>query len=146
MASESQITIDIRPVVSVYATYRRLSYKPWYAIAEFVDNSTQSYYDHRAELIGTYKLDGGPGNLRVEVAYDSERNALTIVDNAHGMEMEELTRAVVLDRPPPDPTGRCEYGMGLKTAACWFGTTWTIRTTKLGSETSTRLVYMYRSL
>ena len=68
------------------------------------------------------------------MAYDSEKNALTIVDNAHGMEMEELTRAVVLDRPPPDPTGRCEYGMGLKTAACWFGTTWTIRTSKLGSN------------
>ena len=68
------------------------------------------------------------------MAYDSERNALTIVDDAHGMELEELTRAVVLDRPPPDPTGRCEYGMGLKTAACWFGTTWTIRTSKLGSN------------
>ena len=134
VASESQITIAIRPAVSVYATYRRLSYQPWYAIAEFVDNSTQSYYDHRAQLIGAYKLGGGPGNLRVEVAYDSEENALTIVDNAHGMEMEELTRAVVLDRPPPDPTGRCEYGMGLKTAACWFGTTWTIRTSKLGSS------------
>ena len=134
VASENQITIDIRPAVSVYATYRRLSYQPWYAIAEFVDNSTQSYYDHRAELIGAYKLDRGPGNLRVEVAYDSEENALTVVDNAHGMEMDELTRAVVLDRPPPDPTGRCEYGMGLKTAACWFGTTWTIRTSKLGSS------------
>ena len=91
VASESQITIDIRPAVSVYATYRRLSYQPWYAIAEFVDNSTQSYYDHRAELLGAYMLDGGSGNLRVEVAYDSERNALTIVDNAHGMEIEELT-------------------------------------------------------
>ena len=134
IASESQISIDIRPAVSVYATYRRLSYQPWYAIAEFVDNSTQSYYDHRPALIGAYKLDGGPGKLRVEVAYDSHDNVLAIVDNAHGMDMEELTRAVVLDRPPPDPTGRCEYGMGLKTAACWFGTTWTIRTTKLGSS------------
>ena len=134
VAPKSQLTIDIRPTASVYATYRRLSYKPWYAIAEFVDNSTQSYYDHREELIEAYKLGGGHGNLRVEVAYDSEKNALTIVDNAHGMEMEELTRAVVLDRPPPDPSGRCEYGMGLKTAACWFGTTWTICTSKLGSK------------
>lgn len=134
VASNGQVTIDIRPAVSVYATYRRLSYKPWYAIAEFVDNSTQSYYDHRAELIEAFGQEEGPSNLRVEVAYDNERNALTIVDNAHGMEMEELTRAVVLDRPPPDPTGRCEYGMGLKTAACWFGTTWTIRTSKLGSN------------
>ena len=131
----SHLTIDIRPAVSVYATYRRLSYEPWYAIAEFVDNSTQSYYDHRAALLESYRSQGGPDNLRVEVAYDSERNALTIADNANGMEMEELTRAVVLDRPPPDPRGRCEFGMGLKTAACWFGTTWTIRTSKLGSTT-----------
>lgn len=134
IASDSQVTIDIRPASSVYATYRRLSYQPWYAIAEFVDNSTQSYYDHRAELAKVYRLEEGPGKLRVEVAYDSEQNALTIIDNAHGMDTEELTRAVVLDRPPPDPTGRCEFGMGLKTAACWFGTTWTIRTSRLGTN------------
>lgn len=134
VASDNKVTIDIRPAASVYATYRRLSYQPWYAIAEFVDNSTQNYYDHRAELVAAYKLEENSRNLRVEVAYDSEQNALTIRDNAHGMDTEELTRAVVLDRPPPDPTGRCEYGMGLKTAACWFGTTWTIRTSKLGSN------------
>ncbi len=134
VASKNHVTIDIRPTTSVYETYRRLSYKPWYAIAEFVDNSTQSYYAHRPELLSAYELDGTLNRLRVEVSYDSEQNALTIVDNAHGMEMEELTRAVVLNSPPPDRTGRCEYGMGLKTAACWFGTTWTIRTSKLGSD------------
>src|SRR3989442_11222491 len=50
------------------------------------------------------------------------------------MNVEELERAVVLDRPPPDNSGRCEYGMGLKTAACWFGRTWSIKTTRLGSR------------
>ena len=134
IASDNHISIDIRPAPSVYATYRRLSYKPWYAIAEFVDNSTQSYYDHRQELREKYRLDGEIGHLQVEVSYDSEKNTLTITDNAYGMEVEELTRAVVLDSPPPVRTGRCEYGMGLKTAACWFGTTWTIVTSKLGSD------------
>ena len=42
----NEISIDIRPQTSVYGTYRRLSYKPWFAIAEFIDNSTQSYYNH----------------------------------------------------------------------------------------------------
>ena len=134
IASDNHISIDIRPAPSVYATYRRLSYKSWYAIAEFVDNSTQSYYDHRQELREKYRLDGEIGHLQVEVSYDSEKNTLTITDNAYGMEVEELTRAVVLDSPPPVRTGRCEYGMGLKTAACWFGTTWTIVTSKLGSD------------
>lgn len=133
-ASDGRPAIDIRPAASVYATYRRLSYRPWYAIAEFVDNSTQSYYDHRVELKKAFKSAGGHGVLRIEVVYDSERNALTIVDNAYGMEIEELTRAIVLDRPPPDTSGRCEFGMGLKTAACWFGETWIIRTTRLGSS------------
>ena len=134
VASDNNRTIDIRPAVSVYATYRRLSYKPWYAIAEFVDNSTQNYFDHKVELKSAYERDKRIDRLRVEVSYDSEHNTLSIVDNAHGMEIDELTRAVVLDSPPPDISGRCEFGMGLKTAACWFGTTWTIRTSRLGSN------------
>lgn len=134
MASIASESIDIRPAVSVYATYRRLSYKPWYAIAEFVDNSTQSFYDHKEELLRAYGNDERPSHMQVSVSYDADENTLTVEDNAYGMEMEELTRAVVLDKPPPVRTGRCEFGMGLKTAACWFGTTWTIWTSKLGSD------------
>ena len=29
-------------------SYRRLAYSPWHAIAEFVDNSTQSHFDNQA--------------------------------------------------------------------------------------------------
>ena len=129
------LKVNIRPDVSVYATYRRLSYKPWYAVAEFVDNSTQNYFDYRDELLKSYKREGKNQRLRIEVDYNHEGNRLTVRDNAHGMGWEELKRAVVLDRPPPDRKGRCEFGMGLKTAACWFGNSWSIRTTRLGSRT-----------
>ncbi len=132
--STASATINIRPDVSVYATYRRLSYTPWYAIAEFVDNSTQNYYDHRKDLKEAYSREIATKKLRVEVTYDSERNTLTILDNANGMNLEELARAVVLDKPPTDRSGRCEYGMGLKTASCWFGTAWTIQTSRRGSD------------
>lgn len=138
---EKPCLIDIRPDVSVYATYRRLSYRPWYAIAEFVDNSTQNYYDHRNELVEAYKNEGGiPGKLLIEIAYDSEKSSLTISDNANGMNIEELARAVTLDKPPHDRSGRCEFGMGLKTAACWFGKSWEIDTTRLGSDKRYRVV------
>lgn len=133
-SSVSCRTINIRPDVGVYATYRRLSYRPWYAIAEFVDNSTQNYYDHRKELLEAFRKEGNPGKLRIEIAYDIEENRLTVFDNANGMNIEELTRAVVLYKPPPDTSGRCEYGMGLKTAACWFGRSWTIETKRYGSN------------
>ena len=133
MPQQKPITVNIRPTVNVYATYQRLSYRPWFAIAEFVDNSTQSYYDRRRPLLRAFKGGESPGHLRVEINYEAEDNRLTIRDNAYGMELEQLERALILNRPPPSRTGRSEFGMGLKTAACWFGRTWTIRTSQLGS-------------
>lgn len=131
-------TVNIRPTVSVYATYRRISYKPWYAIAEFVDNSTQNYYDHRTELAKHFGVQLGGQKLQVYVNYEPSKNSLIISDDANGMDLEELTRALVLDKPPPSTSGRCEFGMGLKTAACWFGSTWSIRTARLGSGVELR--------
>lgn len=130
---EEQLIIDIQPPVSVYATYRRLSYLPWYAIAEFVDNSTQNYYDHKHELKETYGKEE-TNCLRINIDYDTYENILRISDNANGMDFSELSRAVKLNVPPPNPTGRCEYGMGLKTAACWFGRKWSIETTRLRAQ------------
>ncbi|MFC2034212.1 ATP-binding protein [Chloroflexota bacterium] len=136
----SGFLVNIRPSVSVYSTYRRLSYKPWYAIAEFVDNSTQNYYDNKSRLLPTYRSEGMPGKFRVEITYDSEKNTLTVYDNAHGMNESEIERALCIDRPPPDTSGRCEYGMGLKTAACWFGPTWIVETSRLGSTKAYKAV------
>lgn len=111
-------------------SYRRLSYTPWHALAEFVDNSTQAYFDHRDELLGV--LQGEGSVLTVEIAYNSNAGTLTISDNSYGMDLTTLDRAMTVGLPPPDPTGRSRYGMGLKTAACWLGNQWTVRTTQLG--------------
>ena len=122
--------IDIRPATSVYGTYRRLSYKPWFAIAEFIDNSTQSYYDHKNEL----KEDPNFKKMVINIRYDSSEQLLEITDNAFGMNYEDFQRALVLDKPPKNRDGRNEFGMGLKTAACWFGNLWTVETTEYGSN------------
>ena len=122
--------INIRPTTSVYATYKNIKYDPWTAIAEFVDNSTQSYYDNVERLKAIKYWDG------LEVAIIYERNAngdkLVIRDNAYGMDFNDFQRAIVLDSPPPKKT-RSEFGMGLKTAACWFGKNWRVESTALGS-------------
>lgn len=124
--------INIRPTSGVYATYKRLSYQPWTAIAEFVDNSTQSYFDHREELKKIPSFE----KLNIKISYQTDANGndtLTITDNAFGMESEDFERAIVLDKAPKNRSGRNEFGMGLKTAACWFGTKWTVITTQYGS-------------
>lgn len=125
--------INIRPTSSVYATYKRLSYQPWTAIAEFVDNSTQSFYDHKDELLALKYSQG----LKITIDYIDDKingDRLEIFDNAYGMEWSDFQRAVVLDRPPKNTNGRNEFGMGLKTAACWFGSLWSVESTQLNSK------------
>lgn len=122
--------IDIRPTSGVYATYERLSYQPWTALAEFVDNSTQSFFDHREELLH----ECGQKSLCVLIEHSVDDKSLIITDDAYGMEFEDFQRAIMLDRPPLNTLGRNEYGMGLKTAACWFGKKWTVATTQYGSD------------
>lgn len=126
--------INIRPTSSVYATYKRLSYQPWTAIAEFVDNSTQSFYDHKDEIMSQKYARG----LCITINYIEDKengDRLEIQDNAYGMEWTDFQRAVVLDSPPKNTSGRNEFGMGLKTAACWFGSIWSVESTQLNSNT-----------
>lgn len=130
MENEFEIQeLNIQPQAGVIGVFSRLNYKPWYAIAEFVDNSTQSFYTHQQEL-----EDCGIIDVEISVDYDDENDVLTIVDNAFGMEFEDFTRAVKIDSPPENKTGRNEFGMGLKTAASWFGNIWSVRSTQLGSN------------
>lgn len=126
-------TLNIRPDTGVYGTYKRISYEPRTALAEFVDNSTQSFYDHREELFNTKYYNG----LEVEIVYiedSSVGDEIIIRDNAFGMDYRDFQRAILLDKPPLNTKGRNEFGMGLKAAACWFGNLWSVETTCLGSN------------
>ena len=131
MSASEALAIDIRPQSDMYATYRRIAYKVWFAIGEFVDNSTQNFFTHSADIEAAI---GQPSSLTVDITYDSKADTLTITDNAHGMNFDELVRAVRLNAPPDDKSGRSEFGMGLKMAACWLGKRWRIVTKRLGSD------------
>lgn len=120
--------LNIQPQAGVIGVFSRLNYKPWYAIAEFVDNSTQSFYSHLQELEKC-----GVTDVNIDINYDGENDILTITDTAYGMEFEDFARAVKVDSPPDNKNGRNEFGMGLKTAASWFGNIWSVRSTQLGS-------------
>lgn len=111
-------------------SYKRLDYTPWHALAEFVDNSTQSYFDHQAVLHQQMEADGEV--LTVRIVYDKSNGYLRVTDNAMGMCHEELVRALHVARRPKNTNGRSKYGMGMKTAACWIGNRWSITTKKLG--------------
>lgn len=126
--TDGNYELNIQPQASVLGVFSRLNYKAWYAIAEFVDNSTESFYTNEKEL-----KDNGIASVTVNINYDFEKNTLTIVDDAYGMELEDFSRAVLLDSKPEHQGGRNEFGMGLKTAASWFGNVWSVTSTQFGS-------------
>jgi len=115
---------------NVILSYKRLDYKIWYALAEYIDNSTQSYFANKKELDKAHKDRGEKFSVRIS---GDRKKTLSISDNAMGMSLEELTRALSVGVPPDDTSGRSEYGLGMKTASCWLGDVWKLTTKKLNS-------------
>ncbi|MEQ8345113.1 MAG: ATP-binding protein [Sneathiellaceae bacterium] len=123
-------TVDIRPGVSVLAVLRHLNYKPWYALAEFVDNAVESFSRHRDALRGHH---GEGSKLVVRIDIDTSHPArISIRDNAAGIAMSEFGRAFRAAAIPTDRSGLAEFGMGMKSAACWFAPQWQVRTSAFG--------------
>lgn len=116
----------------IWLTYRHFPYKPWNAVAELVDNSSQSYFDNR-ELLNTI-MQTRNERFTVRIHF-SRGEIMSVADNALGMDLADLQRAVQLAAPPPDTSGRSEFGMGMKTSCCWLGNKWKIITKKLGNDT-----------
>lgn len=125
--------IELQIGLNAIYSYRRLAYTPWHAIAEFVDNSTQSFFNNEAALRAVAPSDERP--LNVDIEYSRSEDTIRIIDNAMGMSYSELESAMFVANPPSNTSGRSKYGMGLKTAASWLGNLWTIRTKKLGETT-----------
>lgn len=119
----------------VITSYKRLSYTPWFALAEFVDNSTQAFKDFREELDPVYELANTTLEVCISYGKDQQGEYLTISDNCIGMSKETLEKAVIIGKSPSDGSWRSKYGLGLKTAACWFGNWWSIETKRLGDTT-----------
>lgn len=123
--------ISLQLGLEAIRSYKRMSYTEWHALAEFVDNSTQSYFNNRDVLDAALREEGE--GLRVDIVFDRNEDVLRIADNSMGMSLHELQSAMMIGVPPSNTSGRSKYGMGLKTSACWFGDYWTIRTKKFGS-------------
>ena len=124
-------TVNIRPGVNVLSVLPHLNYKAWYALAEFVDNSIQSSISRRKELGAA---SGGHFSLRVDIDFIANDSRIIITDNAAGIASSDYQHAFRPAAVPTDSTGLSEFGMGMKSAACWFAPKWSVRTSALGES------------
>ena len=94
-----------------------------------MDNSLQSF---QANLEKLRDLEGPDAKLRVEIEFDRDLHRITISDNAGGISESDFPRAFRPAELPDDRSGLSEFGMGMKSASCWFAPEWSVRTTALG--------------
>ena len=121
--------IGIRPDVGVLSVLRYLNYKPWYALAEYVDNAIDSYLRCKQELVAA---DGTNYQLQVEIDINASARIIRVTDNAAGINATDLDRALQTAKAPPDRSRLSEFGMGMKAASCWFAPVWSLQTKALG--------------
>ena len=89
-------TVNIRPGVSILSVLRHPNYKPWFALAEFVDNSIQSFEIERDEISAA---KGTPASLKVTIEIDAAPPSRIIVrDNAAGIRLQSFPRAFLACR------------------------------------------------
>ena len=64
----------------------------WFALAEFVDNSTQSRLNYGSLIDEVLQEEGRP--LTVSIVHDRPNKTLTIEDNSIGMSKDDLVAAL----------------------------------------------------
>lgn len=124
--SDQSIETELQVGPSVIDAYSRLSYTMWHALAEFIDNSTQSRLNYSGVIEDVLAGEGRP--LTVEINYDRLAKVISIEDNSIGMTRDDLIQALRIANPTKDSRGRSKYGLGMKTAACWIGSKWDVIT------------------
>ena len=117
---EVEFPIDITPDVSALKIFRNLSFTPWYAIGEFVDNSITSALKNMDDLIA---LNGTDYELRIDIEFPRNKDSLIIKDNAAGISRADLIeRALKTGVPAIDTSvGLGKHGVGMKAAGLWWG-------------------------
>lgn len=114
-----EFEVNIEPDASALRMFRSMSFTPWYALGEFVDNSITSALKNFDDL----KAKNGPDyELEVSITFPPGEIALVVEDNAAGITREDMHRALKTGVPPEDTSiGLSKHGVGMKAASLWWG-------------------------
>ena len=125
-----QEEFNIEVGTSIISAFQRIDIENFRIFSEFIDNSYQSYLDHKDILIN--QLHVKP--CTVEITWTEDE--VVVKDNAFGMDREGFSRALRLNAPASHYSegSLSKYGMGLKYAASNMGSLYIIETSAYGSK------------
>ena len=130
---ENKVSIATKPLV--YSAFRYISNKVWNALAEYIDNSIQSFLDHKDIL----EKINPKGKLEVDICITDE--TITVRDNAFGITEDNYQRAFELANIPLDAKGLNEFGMGMKVSSIWMSDLWSVTTSAYGEDIKKTMVF-----
>lgn len=111
--------VNIEPDASALRIFRSMSFTPWYALGEFVDNSITSALKNINILT---ERNGKDYQLNISISFPAGTNSLIVEDNAAGITQREMQRALKTGVPPDDTSiGLSKHGVGMKAASLWWG-------------------------
>ena len=120
---------------SGYGLLQRLQFQDYYCFSEFIDNSLQSFLDNKVEL---EKIGQKSVTVSIEINNDDKENKfIRITDNAGGINKNKWSEALRLDLPKRKDVSLNEFGVGMKIACLWLGSSFTIETSALGENWKT---------
>ena len=125
--------VAVSPEIQIYKTLQRIGYSIKSAFGEFIDNSIQSFIDHKSII---QKTDGRDARLHITIAISSHKHTITITDNANGISRSRFHAAMKAggaNQNAHAPSSLSVYGIGMKTAAIWMSNKWSIKTSTIGS-------------
>ena len=113
--------VDITPDKSLIKKLGLTGYRTEQAIAELIDNSIDARISGKSE--------------HVDVRLDFEKMEILITDNGHGMGLDELKDALTIAKETKREGEKLgQFGLGMKSACSNLGKSFTLITTKPGSN------------
>jgi len=126
--NKETLEIDFTPEIESLSYFAHIPYSPMTAIAEFVDNSLQSYLNNEKKLHTNHSP-----NWKLRIGIYITKSKIQISDNAAGIDKKDCARAFKAGAAP-DKKHLSEFGMGMKTAALWFSKAFVVKSKALGER------------
>ena len=126
--------VDISPEMRLYKILQRQAYGIETALAEFIDNSVQSFIDRQDAIKA---IERSTPSLKVNIKISLTENRIVVEDNAGGINRENFQRAIRMghdNQAAQNIESLSVYGIGMKSAAIWLSNQWCIETSALGSN------------
>ena len=131
------LLVNTKPEASVLGVFKHLNYTIWGALSEYVDNSLQSYLSNKE----FFEKKLNQRCVTISIVCDNAARKITIKDDAAGITLEDFPRAFRPASLPPNTKSLNEFGLGMKTSACWMAPIWSVKTAALDDPFARTVIF-----